>query len=332
MKNKINNLRSLIIILVSAFAVISCSDDDDNNAGNENQLLLQHRANLNSVEVSGNTMAYLEYGPTNGEVLILFHGIPTSSFLYRNVAEQIASQSGYRVIAPDFLGFGASDKPQTAGLYTLSAQATRMYEFADALNIDNFVLGLHDIGGVIGTEMMKQDTSRIDGLIVADTSVWFEGVTPSATNAQIFSGQATPEEVWSQLNNYEFAEFTTNEFLIMGLTNDALITDEFLEAYTIPINEGASQAYIDFFKTIGGILGDPSGTDELLQNFNKPVAIIWGQDDAFFDVNIVAARYEAQFAVPQNRITIVPNAGHYIQEEAPDEYINAVVEFLDEAF
>ncbi|WP_298545793.1 alpha/beta hydrolase [uncultured Aquimarina sp.] len=335
MKNEIKITLRLFILLFSAFAIIACSDDDDNtlNEDTDNQLIAQHLANLNFIDVSGNTMAYLDYGPADGEVLLLIHSIPTSSFLYRNVVQQIANQSGYRVIAVDYLGFGQGDKPETAGLYTLTAQANRVYAFTDALGIDDFVLGMHGIGGFIATEMMKQSTAQINGLVIADASAWLEGATPSPTNGLVFSGQATAQEVWSQLADFEFAEFTTNEFLEIGLTNDALITEELLEAYTLPVNNaGTAQAYIDFFETIGIILADPESTDLLFQNFNKPVAIIWGEDDTFFDVNAVAARFEEQFSVPENRITIIPDTGFYIQEEAPTEYINAVVQFLDEAF
>ncbi len=333
-ENLIRTLKLITILLFSTLTTISCSDDDDNNnQDNGNQLLAQHIANLNTIEVSGQSLAYLEYGPSDGDVLLFIHSIPTSSFLYRNVAEQIAEQSGYRVIAVDYLGFGQSDKQDTPGLYTLNAQANRIYEFIDALGIDNFVLGMHGIGGFIATEMMKQSTSRIDGLVIADASAWLEGATPSMTNGLVFSGQATAEEVWSQLSDFEFAQFTTNEFLEMGLSDMSLITEELLEAYTIPVNnDGTAQAYIDFFETIGTILADPDGTDALFQNFNKPVAIIWGEQDAFFDVDIVAARFQEQFSVPQNRITIVPNTGFYIQEEAPADYIRAVVRFLGEPF
>ena len=276
-------------------------------------------------------MAYLEYGPTQGETLILLHGIPTSSFLSRDVAPRIAQQTGYRVIAVDMLGFGASDKPKEEGLYTVSQQAKRMYAFADAVGVDHFVLALHDIGGVIGANMLTlSESKRIDALLITDTAVKLEGVTPAPLTMQIFTGEKTPREVWQPLDSLEFAEFATRQFLEIGFANDALITDELLEAYTIPISQGASEAFVQFFETVGTVLTD-TALDTTFEQFDRPTAIIWGSEDAFFDADIVPVLFQQSFAVPDSLVTIIDGAGHYIQEEAPDAYVKAVSDFLNKA-
>lgn len=327
----------LAVLLLSAFIFPSCDDDDIEPT--PATLLEQHKVNLKSVQVGPDNMSYLEYG-SGSNTIILLHGIPTSSFLYREVAKIIADQSGFRVIAVDMLGYGQSDKPVRAGAYSPEAQASRIYDFATALGINEFVLGLHDVGGLVGWAMFLQDDlTRVKGLVVANASPAFvnmqgqlEGVTPAPLTLEILLGQVTPREQWSQLDDPDFARMATDEFLEIGFLDDTKITEELLDAYTEPIANGASENFVQFFETFGDVFAQGATLLPIFNNFDKPVAIIWGKEDAFFDVDIVPANLKAQLNVSDDRFTIIEGAGHYVQEEKPEKYAEAVSRFLNEVF
>lgn len=324
---KLTNLFFLFFIGIS---ITSC--DDDNMVLPEKTLLEVHQENLNTVSVNGFQMSYLEAGASNDKTLILLHGIPTSSFLYRKVVNDIAVNAGFRVIAPDMLGFGQSDKPQTAVTLTVDEQAQRVFGFATAIGVDDFVLGLHDVSGIWGMSMLKKsEANRILGLVLTDTNVGLEGSTPSPTNLPVLTGQATPREVWQQLDDADFARNSTEEFLTIGLFDDALLTEELLNAYVSPLTEGTSEAYIQLFETFPEVAFDPDLTSTM-ENFDKPTALVWGKEDAFFDDEIVTDYFKTHFDVSDDYVTIVPNGGHYIQEEAPNEFTAAIVQFLNEQF
>jgi len=333
-----NNFHSLKIVLVLLLAISSISCDDDNDLSLQT-LLEQHNAKLKSVLVGTDNMSYLEYG-SGDNTLILLHGIPTSSFLYREVAPKIAEQSDFRVIAVDMLGYGQSDKPVREGAYSPEAQAARIYDFATALGIDEFILGLHDVGGLVGWAMfLQEDLNRVKGVIVANASPAFvdmdgqlAGVTPAPLTLEILTGQKTPREQWSQLDDPDFARMATNEFLEIGFLDDAKITEELLDAYTNPIENGASENFIQFCETFGGVFAQGVTLQSVFNDFDKPVFIVWGKEDEFFDVDIVPVNLQTQLNVPDERFIIIEDAGHYVQEEKADEYATAVSNFLNDEF
>ncbi|MEM9195034.1 MAG: haloalkane dehalogenase [Myxococcota bacterium] len=118
----------------------------------ENPVRRTHVESLSYATVEGQTMAYLEAGDPADPPVIMLHGIPTSSMVFRDVVPPVAA-AGYRVIAPDLLGFGESDKPD-APTYSLADHARRIFALADELGMTDFVLLVHDIGGFVGWEML----------------------------------------------------------------------------------------------------------------------------------------------------------------------------------
>ena len=317
----------LFVGLLTLFAQVAAQD----GRTAAELLLEQHRANLNYLELDGDTLAYLEYGPEDATTLILLHGIPTSSFLHRDVAPGVAS-AGYRVIVPDLLGFGESGKPQREGAYTVATHAERVFALADALGVDTFVLGLHDIGGLVGWEMLLQDADRLEGLVLADTTAGLEGVTPAPLTAAIMTGEATPRETWSQLDDPAFAADATRAFLVQGYSDERLLPDALVEVYTAPLVEGSSEAFTQFFEGLGLFAESEPVRREAFASFNKPVAIIFGAQDKFFDPDVIVPDFQRAFGVSPGYITVVEEAGHYIQEQAPAQYVGAVLDFLNESF
>lgn len=331
MRTVFKQLLWIFLVVFAAAALLSCDNDDD-DAKEPQTMLEQHRSNLNYVNVSGDQMAYLDYGNQGGKTIILMHGIPTSSFLYRNIAEELAENTGFRVIAVDMLGFGESDKPARKEAYTFDSQAQRLFDFATAVGVNEFVLGLHDSGAFIGwTALLHSSSNRITGMLIADTNLNYPGFTPPAAMLPIFTGEKTPEEVWGPADEDDaVADDLIDNFIGGGIFNKSLLTDELLEAYSTPLKQ-SSDTYVGIFETIGFVIAQEEAVKEAFANFGKPVAIVWGAEDAFLPESI-AQGFKTDLNVPDNRFTLIGGAGHFLQEDKPAEYIQAVSTFLNEDF
>lgn len=260
---------------------------------------------------------------------MLLHGIPTSSYLYRDVAPALADATGRRVIAPDLLGFGGSDKPARDGIYTVDAQAERMFAFADELGIDTFTLGLHDIGGFVGWSMLDQQPERLDALLITNTTAYGEGLTPAPRSVAIATGEQTPEQAWRDLDDPEFAEIVTREFLEIGFSDPDDVTDELVDAFADPLDEGTSEAFVQFFSDIFAELGDEPDRRADFAAYDKPVLVVHGADDRFFDADIVTALFAEDFSLDDEQVRIIGGAGHYVQEDDPEAYVEAIAAFLN---
>ncbi|MEL7371876.1 MAG: alpha/beta hydrolase [Myxococcota bacterium] len=310
------------MIALSTFAP-ACSDDDEPTIREE------HEATLSTVEVQGDTLAFLDVnGASDRGTLVLLHGIPTSSLLYRKVAPAIAERTGWRVIALDLLGFGASDKPLRAGAYSVGAHAARTLETLSNLGVSNFVLGLHDIGGFVGWEMLSRSDERIDALAIVNTTAYADGLTPAPRTQEIIAGEKTPREAWGALDDPEFAHTVAREFLEIGLADPADASDELVSAYAAPLSEGSSEAFVQFFEGIGPVLMSEPERRQTFTEYGRPVLVVHGDQDRFFEAATVTRLFAEDFAVPESRVRIVEGAGHYVQEDAPDAYVEALSDFL----
>ena len=113
-------------------------------------------------------LSYVDAGPTDGEPILLVHGVPTSSWSYRHLIA-LLSKRGFRVIAPDNLGFGNSSKPDSRDVYRLDRQAARLLALMEHLGVPTWTQVLHDVGGPITWEMMIAEPGRIERLVLLNT-------------------------------------------------------------------------------------------------------------------------------------------------------------------
>ncbi|MEO0814793.1 MAG: alpha/beta hydrolase, partial [Myxococcota bacterium] len=221
-----------------------------------------------------------------------------------------------------------SAKPVRPGAYSIPAHATRVFDALSSLGVQSFVLGLHDIGGFVGWEMLASSPHRIRGLVVANTSAYADGLSPAPRVAEIVSGMKTPQEAWEQLSAPEFASMVAREFLEIGVAEPTALSDQLVAAYAGPLSEGSSEAFIEFFEGIGPVLMAESARRQTLQAFPGEALVIHGTLDRFFSVDAVAPLFQSDFSLPESRVVRVEGAGHYVQEDAPAEYVEAVVNFL----
>ena len=111
---------------------------------------------------------YVDYGPRDGQVVIMMHGEPSWSFLYRHMISNVAA-AGYRVIAPDLIGFGKSDKPTETSDYTYTRHVGWMSEWFEQMDVSDAVLFCQDWGGLLGLRIVAKYPEHFAGVIAANT-------------------------------------------------------------------------------------------------------------------------------------------------------------------
>ncbi|MEL6988126.1 MAG: alpha/beta fold hydrolase [Bacteroidota bacterium] len=143
--------------------------------GQVESLYDKHQAELQFSNLEDGKMAYIDKG--EGPVILLLHGVPTSSFLYRKMIP-ILVEGGYRVIAPDAFGFGFSEKLKEEDAYFPEQQAKRILNLMDNLNIDSWYHVCHDAGSLWTWEILLQEDKRIEKLILLNSIAFEEGFKP----------------------------------------------------------------------------------------------------------------------------------------------------------
>ena len=269
------------------------------------------------VEVDGLRVAYLDEGPPAAPPLLLLHGEPSWSFLYRKMLPPLV-RAGHRVVAPDLVGFGRSDKPTDRRAYSYAQHVAWMVGFLDALALTRITLVAQDWGGLIGLRVAAEHEARFDRIVAANTFLpTGDHRPPDAFFAWQRFSQTVPELPVGKIVAGACARPVAPEVVA---AYDAPFPDERYKA-------GARQ----FPLLVPTTPDDPAAAAnraawEVLRRWSKPFLT------AFSDGDPITRGGDAllQKLIPGTRGRVHPtiaNAGHFLQEDAGEALAAGVVEF-----
>jgi 2-hydroxymuconate-semialdehyde hydrolase len=259
--------------------------------------------------VGGHRLAFVDLG--DGPPVLLLHGFPTSSHLWRRDTWLLAQRM--RVIAPDLLGYGDSDKPPGADL-SEPAQAAYVGELLAGLGIDRVAVVGHDIGGAVA-QLLALDAPGLDvaSLVLLDA--------PSF-DAWPIEGVRLLQDATSEQETGEFVEEIVRLTFDLGVAHRDRLSEEDLAGYLAPWRDDPRA----FFRAARGITGRGlAGRDAELANLAQPVLMIWGEDDPFVAPE-VGERLNA--LLPGSTLALLPGCAHFVTEDAPQTVGPLVYEYL----
>lgn len=261
-------------------------------------------------------MHYVDEGPKDAPPVLLFHGEPSWSFLYRKMIPQLL-EAGFRVLAPDLIGFGKSDKPDDIAFYTYDRHMDWLKQWRDAVVPQPAGLFCQDWGGLLGLRMVGEDPDGF-AFVVASNTFLPEG-----------GGKASPAFMaWR-----EFAK-SSPEFkignILQGATTSTL-SDEEVAAYDAPFPDEPSKAGARAFPQLVPVEDDKPGVAankaawQSLGNFDKPFLTIIGEDDMVLGAatGTMASRVAGAKDMPHGSLS---DCGHFCQEDRPTELAQAVID------
>ena len=270
-------------------------------------------ATSNTAEVEGLRLHYLEQG--KGDPVLLLHGWPTSSFLWRNLIPILAE--GNRVLALDLPGFGRSDKPLDAS-YSFRFFDRVLEGFLDQVGAERTSLAVHDIGGPVGLYWASEHSERLDRLALLNTLAY-----PRLSWAAVafVAGLRVPGPR-SYLTSAAGLKFAMR----VGIYDNTKITDELLEGVQAPFRDRDSREAL----RKAGIGLHPDGLKQIaawLPSVEQPVRIVYGTEDRILpDVERTMTRVAKD--VPHAEVTALPECGHFLQEDRPEEIAGLLAEFF----
>jgi haloalkane dehalogenase len=273
----------------------------------------------------GGQLHFLDEG--RGEPLVMLHGNPTWSFYYRQLV--LALRDRYRCVVPDHIGCGLSDKPpQSRYDYALKSRVDDLEALLDQLGLTaNLTLILHDWGGMIGMAYAARHPERIQRIVASNTAAFR---LPSTTRLprSLWLGRNTRLGAWLILKQNAFCRAAAR-WCVTRRPLPPNVRSMYLMPYDTPDHR---LAVLKFVQTIPLKDTDPgydivTGVENALPRFrNVPTLLLWGMKDFVFDRHFLA-QWQRHF--PHAETYTWPDAGHYLLEDATDEVIMRVREFLD---
>ena len=246
----------------------------------------------------------------SGPTILLLHGYPTSSYLWRNVMPY-AAEAGWRAVAPDLPGFGdsAADLPGT-----WESQIGHVERFRQGLGLNRIALAVHDWGGLIGLRWACDNPDAVRALFITDTGFFPDGRWHGMAKALRTEGEG--EQLVANVNRDLLAIALRQ--VSPGLPDDAI--DEFWKAFA---DDERRQAQLDLYRS--GDFSKLEAYDGRLRALGVPVRIVWGAKDEFAPVG-GAHRFHKQ--LPGSELAILEDAGHYVMEDDAQRVGQELREFL----
>lgn len=267
-------------------------------------------------EVPGGRLHYVDEG--RGETFLFSHGTPTWSFEWRHLLRGLSGD--VRVVAPDHLGFGLSDRPSSED-YTPEAHARRFSAFADALALDDVTLVVHDFGGPIALPFALAHPERVRRLVVLNSFAWPLDDDPSMKRVAAFAGTGAMRLL------YKYANASLRMIAPRAYGDRSKLTPAVHEQYLAPFRDRAAREQV-LWALARALTGSRAFYESLYERRGAlagvPALVIWGMRDSAFRPPVLDRWREV---LPHARVVRVEGAGHWPHEEAPDAVLAAIREF-----
>jgi haloalkane dehalogenase len=269
------------------------------------------------VEQDGLRMHYVDEG--TGAPVLLLHGEPTWAFLYRKMIPTIAFVA--RAVAPDYFGFGRSDKPTRIEDYSYDFHYASIERFADELDLREAIVVVQDWGGPIGLRLAVERPDRVAGLVILNTGVG--------------AGRA-PSEEWLRFREFVRrvgADLVPGQLIRISAVTE--LADEVVEAYNAPFPTPESKAgVLAFPELVPTEVDHPSAAKMIevraaLELWERPALVLFSDSDPIFST--AAAERMAERIPGAGPAETITGAGHFLQEEKGEEIAERIVRFLTES-
>ena len=261
---------------------------------------------------------YLDEGPQDGTPVLLMHGEPSWSYLYRKMVPGLVA-AGHRVIAPDLIGFGRSDKPVEREDYTYQAHVDWMTQWLNAVDLNGCVLFCQDWGGLIGLRLVADQPQRFAGVVAANTF--------------LPTGDAEPSQAF-----LDWQAFSQNvpEFPVGGIIDGATVSklsDDIRAAYDAPFPDESYKAGARQFPMLVPISPDNPASEANRAAWKVLAGLSLPFLTAFSDQDPVTAGGDQAFQkmLPGSagqKHTTIEQGGHFLQEDKGEELADVVVAFI----
>jgi haloalkane dehalogenase len=263
------------------------------------------------LEKDGIRLHYVDEG--TGQPILMCHGNPTWSFLYRNVIAGLRDR--FRCVAIDYPGFGLSDHPDGYG-YTPAEHTEVVGSLVDELGLENFILMGQDWGGPIGLSVATGRAERVSGLVAMNTWYWPVDTLGGKIFSRVMSSGPMQRRILEK-------NFFVEQLIPSGTSRK--LSDEEMEHYrAVQPSPEARQGVAVFPRQIldaGPWLGElAASVQEKLGA--KPTVLVWAMKDRAFGSKKFIDRWQSDF--PDAELLKLDDANHYIQEDAPQEIAAAV--------
>ncbi len=284
--------------------------------------LIPHTS-IRHINADGITVFYREAGPPNVPVVLLLHGFPTSSFQYRDLIPRLADR--YRVIAPDYPGFGFTDVPeQRRYKYSFDSLANTVLAFTDALQLKRYALYVFDYGAPVGFRLAMAHPERVTAIVSQNGNAYEEGLGDAWSPIRKYWAAPTTENREVIRNNILTLEGTRWQYTQGVTIPESVAPESYTLDWALLERPGNKEIQLDLFLDYASNVKLYPKFQEYFRQSKPPFLAIWGKNDPFF----IPAGAEAFRRDNPNATVQFLDTGHFALETDVEQIAVAMRDFL----
>jgi pimeloyl-ACP methyl ester carboxylesterase len=274
-------------------------------------------------ESDGHNLFYREAGASDAPTLVLLHGFPTSSYMFRNLIGLLADN--YHLIAPDHLGFGLSSAPSNDDFdYTFDALTDLTAKLLEKLGVDSYAMYVQDYGAPIGWRLALRSPDTVTAIISQNGNAYDEGFVDSFWKI-VRAYQAEQNDETEAGIRFALSKDATKWQYLTGVDDETLVNPESWEHdYALLSRPGNDQIQLALFRDYATNSPMYPAVQEYFRNSQVPLLAVWGKGDEIFGP---AGAEAFTRDLPGAEIRLLPG-GHFLLESAVDEVAALIREFL----
>jgi pimeloyl-ACP methyl ester carboxylesterase len=260
--------------------------------------------------VNGRTMFYREAGDPALPAIILLHGFPTSSHMYRNLIPLLADT--FHVIAPDYIGFGQSEAPPVKDFqYSFDNLTAQVAGLIDQLGLTSYILYMQDYGGPVGFRLFTQHPDRAKGFVIQNANAYLDGVgdMPKQVFLPLWNRRDATTEAAAR--GFLAAETTKFQYLVGAKVPEAISPDNWTIDQALLDRPGTDAYQLDLLEDYKSNVALYDSWHDAFRKYQPRTLIVWGKHDPFF---IPAGAEAFKRDLPQAKLVWL-DAGHFVLDE-----------------
>ncbi len=282
------------------------------------------RTTLHRIIVDGVEVFYRAAGPVGAPVILLLHGFPTSSHMFRELIPRLATR--FRVIAPDLPGFGFTTiLEERKYIYSFDSLATTMLAFVNALGLDSYALYVFDYGAPVGFRLAVARPDSITAIISQNGNAYDEGLSHAWDEIRRYWDDPSDQNREVLRKTLLTFDGTRMQYITGVQDPEAIAPESYILDWALLQRPGNQDIQLDFLLNYSSNIALYPVFQKYFREVNPPLLAIWGRNDPFFK----PAGAEAFLNDNPNAEVVLLNTGHFALETHVDEIASSIQRFLN---
>ncbi|GAB5471906.1 MAG: alpha/beta hydrolase [Maribacter sp.] len=276
-----------------------------------------------TIKINNHSIFYREAGSPENETILLLHGFPSSSHMYREIINELSDN--YHLIAPDYLGFGLSDMPEVSEFdYTFENTTLLISNFIKVLKLESFYLLMQDYGGPVGFRIATANPNSIKGLIIQNANAYMEGMGEWGMKIGTFKKNNDMQGLLAFKDYLLSLEGLKDQYLNEASDSDKIDASSYLTDYAFLNRPNAREIQTALFSDYGSNFPIYPEWQEYFRNHQPKTLVLWGKNDRYFSPEGAKA-YSKDL---KNSETHFFEGGHFMLEEYAEEAAKLITNFI----